>query len=129
MKGMGVLRGLVDANLPEDFEPLQGPLLVISHYHMPLAKYMHTAKKRRLHRTPHFKKPDGDNLEKFLNDALKGLIWQDDAQIAWLLRSKTMVNALKGEIVLYVCEMSEGVIDYNFLIENIQKHIKVENVI
>jgi Holliday junction resolvase RusA-like endonuclease len=93
---------------------------------MPIPKYTHTAKKKRMHCCPHDKKPDADNLEKFLNDALKGLIWSDDAKISWLLRSKTHINALKGEIILYVREMGEGRIDYNFLLEDIQKHIKVE---
>lgn len=123
-----MLRSLVDSNLPEDFEPLIGPLFVISHYRMPIPKYTHTAKKRRMHCTPHAKKPDGDNLEKFLNDALKGLIWKDDAQISWLVRSKTYINALKGEIVLYVREMGEGPIDYSFIMEDVQKHITLKEV-
>ena len=125
-KGMGALRSLVDANLAEDWEQLEGPLFVISHYRMPVPKHTHTAKKKRLHCTPHAKKPDGDNLEKFLNDAFKGLLWKDDAQISWLLRSKTHTSELKGEIVLYVREMGEGKIDYSFMLEDIEKHIKVE---
>lgn len=53
------------------------------------------------------KKPDADNLEKFLNDSLKGLIWKDDAQISWLLRSKTYVDDPVGSVYLKVIELPD----------------------
>ena len=38
-------------------------------------------KKKPMPRVRHTKKPDRDNLEKALMDALKGIVWIDDAQV------------------------------------------------
>jgi Holliday junction resolvase RusA-like endonuclease len=38
-------------------------------------------KKLGTHRLPHAKRPDFDNLEKSVVDALTGLAWNDDAQL------------------------------------------------
>ena len=75
---------------------------------------------------PHTQRPDGDNLEKFVNDALRGLIWADDSQIVWLLRSKTYTADAKGCTVLHVRELLPTYPDYNLIIDEIIEHYKVE---
>lgn len=41
-----------------------------------------------MERVPHEKKPDLDNLAKSVLDALNGIVWRDDAQVASLSMSK-----------------------------------------
>jgi Holliday junction resolvase RusA-like endonuclease len=75
------------------------------------------------------KKPDGDNLEKFLNDSLNGVLWDDDSKITWLYRSKTITDSKQGETVIFVREMSNGPADYELILSDIVEHMKVgENV-
>ncbi len=62
-------------------EPLQGPLRCDISFIMPRPQAM-IWKKRPMPRVPHDKKPDRDNLDKSVMDALKGLAWNDDAQVA-----------------------------------------------
>ena len=79
--------------------------------------------RKRFHHTPHAARPDGDNLEKFLNDALSGVVWKDDAQISWILRSKTNTEAEEGYTVLYVRELSDTFTDYRAILEDIEEEI------
>lgn len=74
---------------------------------------------------PHVKRPDGDNLEKYLNDSLNGVVWTDDARIAWLLRSKTLTCAKEGETILCVCELEQAEIDYGKILKCIEEHVRI----
>lgn len=74
---------------------------------------------------PHTKKPDGDNLEKFLNDALNGIVWSDDSNIAWLLRSKSLCDAKEGETIIYVKELANEAPDYERIVSDILENIKI----
>jgi len=40
----------------------------------------------------HTKKPDLDNLAKAVMDALDGIAWRDDAQVAWMSLSKVIAE-------------------------------------
>lgn len=64
-----------------DGAPLQGPLHLSLVFIMPRPKGMFW-KKKPMPRVPHASRPDCDNLAKSTLDALKGLLWLDDAQIA-----------------------------------------------
>lgn len=72
------------------------------------------------------KRPDGDNLEKYLNDSLNGLVWTDDARIAWLLRSKTITSAKEGETILCVCELKQAETDYGTILDCIEENVRIE---
>ena len=61
-------------------EPLDHPLRVDLVFVMPRPKSM-CWKRRPMPRAPFGKKPDRDNLEKSLYDALNGLLWRDDSLI------------------------------------------------
>lgn len=107
----------------DNFKLLKGPLLVIAHFMLP-APISKTLKFRVLRNfLPHIKKPDGDNLEKFLNDSLKGVIWEDDARIAWLLRSKNYTCNKKGRTILFVRELQNCAPDFDLILNDIEENI------
>ena len=60
--------------------PLEGPLHLSATFVLPRRK---AAPKRTSGRLPHDRKPDIENLAKSLLDALTGLLWLDDRQIAY----------------------------------------------
>ncbi len=60
--------------------PLEGPVRVDCLWLLPRPQRL-IWKKRKMPRLPHSKKPDRDNLDKSVLDALNGLIWRDDAQV------------------------------------------------
>lgn len=60
--------------------PLQGPLRVDVTFVFPRTKG-EIWKRRPMPRIPHAKKPDRDNCDKAVLDALSGLIWADDCQV------------------------------------------------
>ena len=60
--------------------PFGGPVRVDLHFMFPRPKNK-IWKKRAMLPYRHIKKPDKDNLEKSVYDALTGLLWIDDCQI------------------------------------------------
>lgn len=60
--------------------PLAGPLRCDLVFVMPRPKSL-IWKTRAMPRAFHASKPDRDNLDKSVMDALKGLAWNDDAQV------------------------------------------------
>lgn len=63
-------------------KPLDGPLYLSAHFRIQRPKTMTVIE-------PHYKRPDIDNLIKALKDALTGICWHDDAQVCFLITSKT----------------------------------------
>lgn len=63
--------------------PLAGPIFLKVVYHMPIP--LGTSKVRRLQmlnqKMFHIKRPDLDNCNKFLEDCLKGIVFEDDSQV------------------------------------------------
>ncbi|MFA7581869.1 MAG: RusA family crossover junction endodeoxyribonuclease [Candidatus Paceibacterota bacterium] len=55
-------------------------------FHMPVPKG--TSKKKRESLLYHTKKPDLDNLVKFVKDCLNGVLWHDDGQVSELHAGK-----------------------------------------
>ena len=70
--------------------PKDTPLLVsiAAHFSIPKSASMKKAKAMRNHEIPPTKKPDCDNLAKIICDALNGIAYYDDSQIARLEVSK-----------------------------------------
>jgi crossover junction endodeoxyribonuclease RusA len=60
--------------------PYPGPLRVDAEFVFPRTKG-ETWKTKPMPRMRHAKKPDRDNLDKAVLDALSGLLWIDDAQV------------------------------------------------
>ena len=64
-------------------EALQGPIKATFIFHMSIPK---SAPKKMREKAlaeyvPHIKKPDLDNLIKFVKDCLNGVAWHDDSQV------------------------------------------------
>lgn len=60
--------------------PFDGPLTLGVEFHLPRPKRL-LKKKSPTGEIPHLAKPDLDNLIKGLKDALKGVLWSDDALV------------------------------------------------
>lgn len=60
--------------------PLDGPLRLDVEFVFPRPKAMFW-KTKPMPRVWHTKKPDRDNVDKSLMDALSGLLWHDDSQV------------------------------------------------
>lgn len=71
--------------------PLEGPICLTIRFVMPRPKAM-IWKKRAMPRAWHITKPDLDNLEKALKDALKGVTWRDDAQVCRVSKEKVYAS-------------------------------------
>ena len=125
-RGMKLVRDAVEKSLPPNWKPLEGPLLVICHFKMPTRLQTSGKKRQAINQHPHCIRPDGDNLEKFLNDSLNGLLWYDDSSIVWLLRSKTYTADKEGSTILFVKELPNDVPDYAALFADLGEHINLE---
>lgn len=70
--------------------PVEGPIILSCHFRMPIPKS--TSKKRQKlmlnNEIQHTKRPDLDNLVKFVKDCLNGICWNDDSQVWHLTASK-----------------------------------------
>lgn len=70
-----------------DAGPLEGPLRLELLFIMPRPGYL-CWKTKAMPRQWHVAKPDADNLAKSVKDALTGVLWRDDCQIARLVVGK-----------------------------------------
>jgi Holliday junction resolvase RusA-like endonuclease len=104
---------------------LKGPLLVIVHFVLPAPLSLPQRKREAQRSRPHSKKPDGDNLEKFLNDSLTGIVWNDDSSIVWMLRSKTITADKEGYTIFYAQEINDDEPDYHGILQAIREHIYI----
>lgn len=128
-RGMLQTREYVRSCIPKQDGPLfKGPLLVICHFQIPSPKHVLRRRRDILNFHPHIKRPDGDNLEKFLNDALNGIIWSDDSHIAWLLRSKSTTSDPIGATTIIIREIDEAKPDYQIIVDTIIDHIELPNL-
>lgn len=105
---------------------LSGPLLAVVHYRFPVPSNFWAKRRRDMHTCPHYCRPDGDNLEKFLGDAFNGVLWDDDCQFAWMLRSKSRTQDKEGSTTVYVTQIEDATPDYPLLLQLIQDHIRLE---
>ena len=71
--------------------PLDGPVRLEVLFVLPRPQSM-IRKTRPNPRTWHAKKPDVDNLLKSLKDALTGLAWRDDSQVAQCRAAKVVAS-------------------------------------
>ncbi len=69
-------------------------------FHMPVPKSMSRKKQERSLGSPHTKKPDADNLVKFVKDCLNGIAWHDDSQVWQVFARKIYGPEPKTRITL-----------------------------
>lgn len=88
--------------LGDDFKPIEKPISVIMCFYMPIPKS--TSKKRKLlmsmKQIQHSKKPDLSNMIKFAEDALNGVVWQDDSLITTIWATKAYSEEPRTEITI-----------------------------
>lgn len=125
-KGMLQLRTFVKEQMQDNPlpKPLKGALFTIVHYKIPVPKSLSARKRQQQDTFPHCKKPDLDNLAKFLNDALNGLVWQDDSNICMTYQSKTYTKETKGETELIVVELGDGEINYSDVLMSLKQYLQ-----
>lgn len=83
-----------------DMEPVEGAVSLTCRFFMPIPASM-SNKKRALYVGgvyDHIKKPDLDNLVKFVKDCCNGILWRDDSQVVSLTASKAYHSTPATEI-------------------------------
>lgn len=87
--------------------PLAGPLRCDLVFVMPRPKGL-IWKTKAMPRLFHASKPDRDNLDKAVMDALKGLAWNDDAQVCQGSIEKWIAAGdEQPHVVIRIAELSE----------------------
>lgn len=85
-------------------EIVKGPINIDLTFYLPIATSLGVAKKSKLDGKPCDKKPDIDNLVKFIFDALRGVLYTDDAQVVSGIFRKIYSITPRTEIVIYKLE-------------------------
>ncbi len=87
-------------------KPLEGPIQVRAFFYLPIPAS--TPKKQKAHMElvdpPHTKKPDLDNLAKFLKDCCNEVVWKDDSQVCRLYASKAYSVNPRTEMFVQVVQ-------------------------
>jgi Holliday junction resolvase RusA-like endonuclease len=80
----------------------EGPVIAEMKFYMPIPKSLRKRDVALLEAGQyyHTKKPDLDNLCKFVKDCLNGLAWHDDSQVVKLTAIKTYDQNPRTEITL-----------------------------
>lgn len=88
--------------------PIAGPIHADICFHLPIPAGTSKARKRDMlaGRLRHIKKPDVDNLTKFILDAAKKIIFDDDSQIVTLFARKIYSECPKTIIRIEECTSS-----------------------
>jgi Holliday junction resolvase RusA-like endonuclease len=80
----------VHEQLPVVWKPFDGAVVLTAVFFMPIPKSTSKIKRAQMLQNiiPHTKKPDLDNLVKFIKDCLNGVAWLDDSQVERLVAFK-----------------------------------------
>lgn len=81
---------------------ISGPVSVRCVFHMPIPKATSKVKRREMlnNNLHHIKRPDLTNLYKFLEDCLKGIIFEDDSQVCEVSLKKIYSEKCKTVITV-----------------------------
>ena len=92
---------LLMEQLPEGWLIIQGPVRIECLFMMPIPK---TSRKKALDMAMgnirHTKKPDTDNLLKFVKDCANGIIWKDDSQVYSVYATKFYAENPQTSIIV-----------------------------
>ena len=88
-------------------EPLIGPIMADITFFMRMPKSYSDRKRDRLRDTPHYQKPDLDNMIKYILDVCNGILYKDDALISEIHARKIWADLGKTEITLEKLNESE----------------------
>jgi Holliday junction resolvase RusA-like endonuclease len=111
-KGMSKVKAYVEEYVKETSHvPFLKPLLMVIHFRMPLARSSKLVEPPAREFLPHAIRPDGDNLEKLVNDCFKGLVWKDDSQLFCVLRYKSWTKYPEGETRVFIQSFDKDIIN------------------
>lgn len=85
-------------------EKLQGVISATIYCYFPIPKSVSKKKRTALDGTAYTKKPDCDNIAKIILDALNGIAYDDDSQVA-SLRVKKLYDAEETKVVVELAEV------------------------
>lgn len=90
--------------------PVKGPVSLDISYHLPIPVRTSRVRKREMlaGRIHHISRPDVDNLNKFLCDALKTLVFEDDSQVVEICARK--LYGENAKTIVRVKEVSSALI-------------------
>lgn len=102
--------GILVANQHDNDSLFVGPLELKICFHFAIAQ-CHLKRAPQLRGTPHFYKPDLDNLIKWICDVAKNIIYQDDCQISRIVADKIYCDAGEEKTVFTIRELNDKRID------------------
>lgn len=95
------------AQLP-DFEMLRGGVLMVADFNMPIPRSIKSKNKRRdMVGTPHIKKLDLSNMQKFIEDVLEGIVYYNDSQIFHIDAGKWYSEEPKTVVKFYSLDAND----------------------
>ena len=83
---------------------LEGVISAVIYAYFPIPKSVSKKKRAALNGTAYTKKPDCDNIVKIILDALNGIAYDDDSQVA-SLRVKKLYDAEETKVVVELAEV------------------------
>ncbi len=81
---------------------MSGPLEIEISFFMPIAVTLSNKKRDALVGSHHYKRPDLDNLIKFVLDCANGVLFEDDAVIASIIAKKIYAHDARTEFMVRV---------------------------
>lgn len=87
-------------------ECFKGPVHLEFCFYMPIPKSWSKKKQAKVLSAAHTNKPDTTNLQKFAEDCLKGIVFEDDKQVWSILSQK--VYSDNPRTVIYVLEINSS---------------------
>ena len=84
------------------------PLKVTAWFYMPIPKSLSKKQQEALNGEWHTTKSDADNILKSVQDALNGLAFHDDGQIAWVDMKKIYSDCPRVEVIIEQLESRKG---------------------
>jgi len=85
---------------------LQGPIMVFMYFFLPIPSSWSLKRSNEVEGTPHRGKPDLDNLIKMYSDAMNGLIYADDSQIAII--TSTKIYSKIPKTIIHISALQEN---------------------
>lgn len=83
---------------------LEGVISAVIYAYFPIPKSVSKKKRAELNGAAYTKKPDCDNIAKIILDALNGIAYDDDSQVA-SLRVKKLYDAGETKVVVELAEV------------------------
>lgn len=103
-KNHKLIAGITLKNQFQDQDPLSGILKLHAVFYMPIPRNASKKTMKNMEGNLHYKKPDIDNLVKFLCDVCNGIIYTDDARIAIIQSEKRYDEKPRTEFSITLLE-------------------------